>query len=73
MKKQSQKEKILEYMRIRPISGITPLEALYKFGCMRLASRIYDLKQDGHIIKKTMLTTRNSTFAYYTLRKEAKP
>lgn len=26
---------------------ITPLEALEKFGCMRLASRIYDIKQEG--------------------------
>ena len=29
---------------------ITPLEALYKYGCLRLGARIWDLKQKGHKI-----------------------
>ena len=40
-------DKILEYLR----SGnkLTPLEALGRFGCLRLDARIYDLKTIHHI------------------------
>lgn len=39
----SQTKQILEYM----LAGntITPLEALRKFGCLRLTSRIWDIEQ----------------------------
>ena len=39
----TQCEKILDYMRSN--GSITPLDALREFGCMRLASRINDLKR----------------------------
>ena len=44
----SQNNAILAYMA----NGhhITPLEALNKFGCMRLGARIYDLKGRGYPI-----------------------
>ncbi len=29
---------------------VTPLEALAKYGCFRLAARIYELRRDGHSI-----------------------
>ena len=32
-------------------NGLTSLEAQDKFACMRLASRINDLRQDGHAIE----------------------
>lgn len=41
----NQSEKILDY--IRENGSITPLDALREFGCMRLASRISDLKHAG--------------------------
>ena len=45
----TQSEQILNHLK----SGhsITPLEALDKFGCMRLGARVYDLKQQGHDIR----------------------
>lgn len=42
---QSQKKQILAYLKTG--KSLTQLEALYKFGCMRLASRINDLRNDG--------------------------
>lgn len=34
--------------------SITPIDALAEYGCFRLASRICDLRQDGHNIHKEM-------------------
>lgn len=53
----TQNEKILDYMREN--GCITPLDALREFGCMRLASRISDLKKLGYKIKKTMVISKN--------------
>ena len=41
----SQNQEILSHLKTGAI--LTQLEALNKFGSFRLASRIYDLKQDG--------------------------
>lgn len=38
---------------------ITSLQALTKFQCMRLASRIHDLKERGMDIKKRIITLPN--------------
>jgi hypothetical protein len=60
----TQTEEILECLK----SGykITPLEALNKFGCMRLGARIWDLKREGHPIKKkTLLLSNGKTVAQY--------
>jgi hypothetical protein len=35
--------------------SLTPLDALYKFGCFRLGARIYDLKQQGLKIKSELI------------------
>lgn len=42
----TQTQNILEYMK----SGhaITPIEALNKFGCLRLGARIFDIKRLGY-------------------------
>lgn len=39
--------------------AITPLEALDELGCSRLGARIYDLKQQGHAIRKRMIKVYN--------------
>ena len=39
---------------------ITAIEALNKFGCFRLASRIHDLKTEGYVVKKIMITGENN-------------
>lgn len=66
----TQCEKILDYIRLN--GSITPLDALREFGCMRLASRICELKNEGVKIKKTMITSKNRygetvNFAKYEL------
>ena len=35
--------------------SITPLDALYQFGCFRLGARIYDLKRQGMLIVSEMI------------------
>ena len=47
---------------------ITPIEALYQFGCMRLASRISELKKLGwNIEKETVLLSSGKRIARYYL------
>ena len=53
----TQKEMILEYMR-KHKKGITQLQALDLFGCMRLGARIADLKAEGHKIETTMISVK---------------
>jgi len=50
---ESQKERIKAYL----LSGrsLTPLDALYQFGCFRLGARINDLKREGVPIKSDMI------------------
>lgn len=43
----TQEQMILNHLKIGPI---TPLEALNRYGCMRLAAVIFNLKSDGHNI-----------------------
>ncbi len=46
---------------------LTPLQALKRFGCMRLAARIHELKNDGYDIKPTIISTKGSRVARYSL------
>ena len=68
--KSTQCEKVLEYMR--QFGSITQLEALADIGCMRLASRISDLRQQGVAIGRRIKTSKNRygdsvSFAEYYL------
>lgn len=50
---------------------ITPLDALDRFGCFRLGARIYEIKQAGHRISKTMVETASGArVASYSLEAE---
>jgi len=53
---------------------LTPLEALYRFKCLRLSSRIYDLKQAGHDIETEMIHDERTgkRYASYRLVRKAK-
>ena len=53
----TQCEKVLRY--IIDFGSITQLDALREFGCMRLASRITDLKKQGWNIKTVMNYSHN--------------
>lgn len=48
MKKKTQCERILDY--ISDFGSITSFEAMRDLGCMRLASRICDLKRQGIVL-----------------------
>ena len=46
---------------------ITPLQALNKFGCIRLAARVNDLRKEGLNITTKIVTKDGKTFASYRL------
>jgi hypothetical protein len=71
--KSTQCDKVLEYMRT--FGSITQLQALSDIGCMRLASRISDLRQQGVAIGRRIKTSKNRygesvSFAEYYLEEE---
>ena len=53
---QTQAERILAYLKAG--NKLTQLEALKKFGCMRLPSRIWDIKQTGVEVQRNFTKTR---------------
>lgn len=53
----TQTTRILNYMETE--GSITQLDALKEFGCMRLASRISELRRAGVPIKRTMEASKN--------------
>ena len=55
--KPTQNKRILDY--INEFGSITQLEALKELGVMRLASRISDLKRQGHNIISTTESVKN--------------
>lgn len=71
--KATQCDQVLQYML--QFGSITQLEALHDIGCMRLASRISDLRQRGYAIGRRMKTSKNRygesvSFAEYYLIEE---
>jgi len=66
----SQNNEILAYL----VKGhsLTPMDALKKFGCFRLASRINDLRNEGHKIHRIMMDNNGKRYASYYLIKRAK-
>lgn len=60
---ETQNKLIREYLE----SGhsITALSALNLFDCFRLSARIYDLKRQGMVIQRNMITSNGKTFASY--------
>jgi hypothetical protein len=59
-------EKILNYLQKG--KSITPIEALEKFKCFRLSARIWDLRQEGHIIDSETRRKNGKHFSSYKLR-----
>ena len=71
--KSTQCEKVLEYMK--NFGSITQLQALQDIGCMRLASRISDLRGQGYSIGRRIKTSKNRygdsvSFAEYYLEED---
>ena len=68
--KMTQCEMILQY--IEENGSITQLDALKEFGCMRLASRMCDIKKMGYPVKMEMEKAKNRygepiSYARYTV------
>lgn len=63
--KNSQNQMILEHLI--KYKSITPQTALNLFGCMRLASRCFELKQQGHNIETEIISNNGKRFANYYL------
>lgn len=61
----TQKQMIMNHLRT--YGGITPLEALNRYGCFRLGARIADLKNDGIGIRTEMVKENGKRYARYTL------
>lgn len=55
--KPTQNQRIIDYMT--EFGGITQLEALRDLGCMRLASRISDLRRRGYNITSERVAVKN--------------
>ena len=67
METKSQKQNILEFMKKNP-EGITPKDAWRICGCMRLASRINDLKKSGVAIASKLEYTEDGVrYSRYTI------
>lgn len=55
----TQKQQISNYLAKG--KSLTPLQAYEKFGSLRLAAVIYDLKNNGMKIKTEMITVKKGT------------
>ena len=69
----NQETRIVNYMR--DFGSITALDAMRDLGCMRLASRISDLRARGFQIEREMETGKNrygekTSYARYRLKEE---
>jgi hypothetical protein len=59
----------VEQIRAHLVSGrdITPLEALHRFGCLRLAARVADLRAQGIPVETVAELANGKRFARYRL------
>ena len=70
MSRRTQREMLLDHLRINGARGVTPGDA-YEWGCMRLAARIADLRAEGFdIVTETVTTGGGARVARYVLREE---
>ena len=68
----TQCERILDHLKTQ--GPITQRQAYELFGCERLGARIFDLREKGYAITRTMITAPNrfgdiTRFAQYALEK----
>ena len=67
-KEPTQEEMVLNYLREH--KSITGLEALRKFGIMRLAARIHYLKKYGYNVKTELVSNGKKKWAEYSLEQK---
>ena len=61
----NQASQILNHIKTH--GAINPLMALERYGCMRLAARVSDLRQRGHKIETRMRKANDKVYAEYYL------
>ena len=61
----SQNDRILDWLQKG--KTLTPLEALNRFDCFRLAARINDLRAEGYPIHSEIVRYKDSRYARYWL------
>ena len=61
----TQKQQIQAYLTKG--KSLTPIDALTKFGCFRLAARIADLRNDGLNIATKIITKKGRSYASYSI------
>tara|TARA_R100001509_G_scaffold74487_1_gene41538 strand:- start:271 stop:594 length:324 start_codon:yes stop_codon:yes gene_type:complete len=66
----TQKDKILHHLNTH--GGITPKEALFQYGCMRLSAQILNIKEDGVRIVTLIRQEGDAHFAEYWLEERFK-
>lgn len=54
----SHKQQILNVLKSRHVTGLTPIEAINLIGCTKLATRIGELVADGVKINKEMVEVK---------------
>ena len=59
----SQTERIRRHLESG--KGLTPLEALKRYGCFRLGARVWELKREGMAIISERVRRNGKTFARY--------
>jgi hypothetical protein len=63
----SQTKQIADYLNTG--KKLTPIDALNKFGCFRLAARIADLRNEGmNIVTNTIKLENNKQIAQYSIK-----
>jgi len=67
----SQKDRILAHLKAG--RSITPIMALTKFGCFRLAARIDEIRHQGFDVVTSMVADGDRRYAKYKLISGAKP
>ena len=65
----NQEQQILNYLREG--NAVTPLLALERFGCMRLAARVYRLREQGYEIETRHRRSNDKVYAEYYLGGES--
>lgn len=72
MKRTTQCDRILKHLKTHK-KGITPQDAIERYGCYRLSGRIHDLRELGYEIETIHETKKNRygvpcTYARYILK-----
>lgn len=65
MTTKNQTSRILNFLRSG--RGLTAISALTRFGCMRLAARIEELRHDGVKVRSRTLRRNGKRFACYSI------